>query len=343
MKVVKALYSFLKSVRLTIVLILAIAVLSLLASLIAQGRSDAWYRAQYSSALYDLVRLAGLPRFFSSVGFLVPAFLLTLNLGVCAVDRVIRRVRNKAKPRYGPDLIHLGLLLLIAGGLATAIGRQETTWTLAVGEDAALSSTYALHLLSLQFLKYDNGAPKEWTSTVRVTREGSVEIPSFPIKVNRPLRLKGLSVYQATWELQGILDMRDAGGQEVAATTGQGFPSGESFWYFAEARKARDAWSIVAVEYKGKEMRPVSTRVLLAGDVLGPYTVKGITAREITGLKAVRDPGFAPFLAALGIIALGLCLTFIQNKASRYSADSASWYSADSASRYSADSGEAGT
>ena len=329
----KAVYSFLKSVRLTIVLILAIAVLSLLASLVPQGRSEAWYRSHYSPGLYELVRFAGLPRFFSSAGFLVPAFLLTLNLGACAVDRVIRRVTHKARPRYGPDLVHLGLLLLIAGGLVTALGRQETTWPLAVGEDAALSSTYALHLLSLQFLKYDNGAPKEWTSTMRVTREGNVEIPSFPIKVNHPLRLRGLSVYQATWELQGILDLRDAGGQEVTATTGQGFPFGESFWYFAEAQKARDAWTIVAVEYKGREMRPVSTRVLLAGDALGPYTVAGITAREVTGLKAVRDPGFAPFLAALGIIVLGLCLTFIQ---SRYGS------TRSASTPYSADSGEDG-
>jgi cytochrome c biogenesis protein len=250
---VKAVYGFFKSVRLKIVLILAIAALSLLASLVPQGRSDAWYGSHYSPVLTGLIRRAGLPRFFSSAGFLIPAFLLTLNLGVCAVDRVIRRVKNKARPRYGPDLIHLGLLILIAGGVVTALGRQETRWSLAVGEDAALSSTYALHLLSLQFLKYDNGAPKEWTSMVRVTREGNVEIPSFPIRVNQPLRLKGLSVYQTARELR-------------------------------------------------------------AGDTLGPYTISGITAREVTGLKAVSDPGFAPLLAALLIIAAGLCLTFIQSR-----------------------------
>jgi len=338
---VKAVYSFFKSVRLTIVLILVIAALSLLASLVPQRRPDAWYRSHYSPFVSALIRLAALPRFFSSAGFLVPALLLTLNLGVCAVDRVVRRVKNKSTPRYGPDLIHLGLLILIAGGVVTALGRQETTWSLAVGEDAALNSTYALHLLSLQYLKYDNGAPKEWTSTVRITREGNIEIPSFPIRVNQPLRLKGLSVYQTAWELQGILDLKDADGQEVTATTGQGFPLGQSFWYFAEAQKARDAWSIVAVEYEGKEMKPVSTRELRAGDTLGPYTVLGITAREITGLKAVKDPGFAPFLAALVIIAVGLAVTFVQKNASRYSADSRRGTPADSRRGTPADSGRA--
>lgn len=308
----KAVYGFFKSVRLTIVLILVIAALCLLASLVPQGRADAWYGSHYSPFLSGLIRLADVPRFFSSAGFLVPAAILTLNLGVCAVDRVVRRLHDKAKPRYGPDLVHLGLLILIAGGVITAVGRQETAWSLAVGEDAALNSTYVLHLLSLRYLKYDNGAPKEWTSTVRVTRAGIVEIPSFPIRVNQPLRLKGLSVYQTEWELQGVLDLKDAEGQEVTATTGQGFPSGQSFWYFAEAQKARDEWSVTAVQYEGRDMKPVFTRELRAGDSLGPYTVLGITAREVTGLKAVKDPGFAPFLAALVIIAVGLALTFVQ-------------------------------
>ena len=310
----KAVYELFKSVRLAIVLVLVIAALSLLASLVPQGRQDAWYRSHYPPVVGALIRWTGLQRFFRSAGFLIPASLLTLNLGVCAVDRVVRRVKSRSRPRYGPDLVHLGLLILIAGGVATGLGRQETTWSLAAGEDAALSSTYALHLLSLQYLKYDNGSPKEWTSTVRVTRDGKVEIPSFPIRVNHPLRLKGLSVYQTAWELQGMLDLKEAGGQEVTATTGQGFPLGESFWYFAEAQRARDAWSIVAVEYKGREMKPVSTRELRAGDTLGPYNVSGITAREVTGLKAVSDPGFAPFLAALVLIATGLALTFIQGK-----------------------------
>jgi hypothetical protein len=311
---VNALYRFLKSVRLAIVLILVITALSLLASLIPQGRPDEWYQGSYSPALYGIIRFFGLPRLFSSVIFLIPVFLFTLNLGVCAADRLVRRVKNKAAPRHGPDLIHFGLLLLIAGGLVTGFTREEKTWSLAAGESAALTPTYTLGVLSLQSLKYDNGSPKEWTSTVRVTRDGKPDIPSFPIRVNKPLRLKGLSVYQASWAVQGTLDLRNSGGHSASATTGQGFRDGDFFWYFAEAQKSRDAWTIIAVQYAGKEMKPVSTRVLKGGDVIGPFTITGITAREITGLKAVKDPGFAPVLAALGIVLLGLCLTFIQNR-----------------------------
>jgi hypothetical protein len=34
----------------------------------------------------------------------------------------------------------------------------------------------------------------------------------------------------------------------------------------------------------------------------------------VTGLKAVRDPGLAPFLVAVLLVTTGLCLTFIQKR-----------------------------
>ena len=40
----------------------------------------------------------------------------------------------------------------------------------------------------------------------------------------------------------------------------------------------------------------------------------GVSSRNITGLKAVRDPGFPVVICALVIIALGLALAFIQKR-----------------------------
>jgi cytochrome c biogenesis protein ResB len=309
---VKAVLGFFKSVRLALVLILTIASLSLLATLIPQGRPDAWYQARYSPALYRLISLVGMGNFFTSAVFLVPVFLFTLNLSVCAVDRLVRRAQVRAPRRYGPDLVHIGLLVLIAAGLVTALGRQEKMWTLGVGDEAAIDARTTLHLLSFQFLKYDNGAPKEWISTVRVKQEGRPVIDSFPIEVNRPLRLRGMSVYQATWETVGTLDLRTADGGKESATTGEGFPDGDSFWYFADVEQAGDLWRAVFQEIR--ENRIVSSRTLSRGDGIGPFTVEGISARQVTGLKAVRDPGIVPFLAALTIVLTGLLLTFIQKR-----------------------------
>jgi hypothetical protein len=208
--------------------------------------------------------------------------------------------------------VHIGLLVLIAGGIVTGLTRQEKTWQLAEGDDAAISALYSVHLISFQYLQYDNGTPKDWISTVSVARSGAPQIASYAIEVNRPLRLSGITVYQSSWENQGILDATQQDGTAVTATTGEGFQDGDSFWYFADVQKTNGAWRAVFDQYKG-ELR-ASTRMVGTGDSIGPFTVTKVSSRMVTGLKAVEDPGYLPFLVALALILVGLGLTFIQKR-----------------------------
>jgi cytochrome c biogenesis protein ResB len=309
---VKELYRFLKSVRLAIVLILVIIVISLLATLVPQGRPDEWYLSAYRPFVYGLIKLFSLGSFFGSAFFLIPVALFAVNLGVCAVDRVVVRARNHARRRYGPDLVHIGLLVLIASGLVTATLRHEKTLQLAEGDEAAVGSVYLLHLDSFQYLTYDSGAPKDWISTVDVSRAGAPIAAGYKIEVNHPLRLKGYTVYQSSWDTEGLLDVTDAAGDPVTATTGQGFQEGESFWYFSEVTGTGAGARAVFNEYKGDVL--ASSREVGVGESIGPFLVKKVSTRLVTGLKVVEDPGYVPFLVALGLILVGLALTFIQKR-----------------------------
>ncbi len=207
-----AVYRFFKSVRLAIVLILVITALSLLSTLVPQGREAAFYQETYSPSIRALITGLDFDHYFTSVLFILPVVLFSLNLGVCAVDRLVRQSRSKGKKRFGPDIVHIALLVLIAGGLVTALGRQAKDFSLSQGEQVAVSSHYSIKLLSFQFLKYENGSPKAWISTVDVLRDGALETAAFPIRVNHPLRLKGLSVYQTSWEDQTTFRLRDSTG-----------------------------------------------------------------------------------------------------------------------------------
>ena len=177
----RALYAFFKSVRLAVVLIIVIIVLSLVATLVPQGRPQQWYEARYSPGilllvdalqLQELLRLAGLPGPRRAV-HREPRLLHRRPLRSTGTDR--RRAPLRPRPcahrssRPG------------CGGLATGLGRHEATWALAEGEEAGIGSGYTLHLVSFQYLTYDNGSPRDWISTVNVTpRRDAARLPPFP-------------------------------------------------------------------------------------------------------------------------------------------------------------------
>ena len=279
---VKSLLPLSRSVRLAVALLLLITTLSLVSTLV------------------------GFHHFFRSPFFLAPALLFSINLGSCTAYRFTRRLREKESHRFGPDLVHIGLLVLIAGGLLSALGRQEQSFTAGAGDTVRVSSALSLHLLSLDMQSYDSGAPRDWISTVRVTRGGVEQVPSYPIRVNHPLRLGGLSVYQSSWGTEGRLDATDPGGGPVRATTGQGFEEGNSIWLFA-AVEGR-----AAVFQQVRDRRVIAVKKVSAGEIIGPFRVQRVSARDVTGLTAVRDPGFPVVIAALILVSAGLALALIQ-------------------------------
>jgi cytochrome c biogenesis protein ResB len=245
--------------------------------------------------------------------FLAPVCLFTLSLGFCTVTRLVSRAGTRAPRRHGPDLIHIGLLVLVAGGLVTALGRQEQTFALLEGDEASIGSGYHLALRSLQFLSYTDGSPRDWISTVGVTREGRPDVSVVPIRVNHPLRLGGITVYQTAWDVSGTLRLRDKSGADVPPPSpGDYFMTGDSRWVFAGFLHDGPGWSAAFVRYQDREL--VERRNLRPGDAVGPFTVTAVDAHDRTGLKVVRDPGRVVFFAALLLVTAGLCLTFLQKR-----------------------------
>lgn len=310
MSVARSVCAFLKSVRLAIVLIIVIVVLSLLATLVPQGRPVEWYHTHYTPWAFQAVKVFHLDVFFRSAIFLVPVCLFTVNLGFCTVGRF---ASGGLRRRYGPDLVHIGLLVLIAGGLTTAFGRQEITWPLVEGEQAGIGSGYTLRLLSFQFIRYSDGSPRDWISTVEVSRNGRQEVESYPIKVNHPLRLRGLTVYQSSWEVRGTLQLKGSDSTEVVSPSpGDYFDQGDSRWMFAAYQRDAGTWAVLFQRFRNGKL--AETRILRVDDTIGPFAVIGISAQEISGLKTVRDPGLRLFLAGAILVTVGLCLTFIQRR-----------------------------
>jgi hypothetical protein len=303
---VQALYRFFRSVRLAVVLLLLLTALSILATLVPQGREPAFYFHNYPPLLARLITALGYANFFKSWLFLIPCVLFFANLAVCAVDRLAGRLRRKARRRYGPDLVHLGLLLLIVGALLSTWGRREGSFYLGLGDSIDLPMGYHLKLLDYVDRRYEDGRPKDWVSTVEATRGQQVLEASYPIEVNRPLRLRGLKIYQSSFRREDTARLREPGGELVSMRDGQYFEWQGDILYFAGIQDGKAVFE----RWEGHSLAQTLSRG--PSQPIGDYTIVQLSSRELTGLKAVKDPGFVPVLAALLVVIAGLALTFIQ-------------------------------
>jgi cytochrome c biogenesis protein ResB len=128
---VRKLFQALKSVRLAVGLIAYLAVTGMLATLVPQGREAELYLAAYPRLVAEMVVWSSFSRFFTSLKFLLPSALFFVNLAVCSVDRFLREIRRPEKRRHGPDVLHLGLLLLVIGAVLSFSGRQTGSVMLA--------------------------------------------------------------------------------------------------------------------------------------------------------------------------------------------------------------------
>jgi cytochrome c biogenesis protein ResB len=307
-ELIKALYNAFKSVRLAITLIFVLTVLAVVATLIPQGLEVADYYQHFPRFWAWLIISTGFGRFSRSALFLVPAGLFFLNTATCAVDRLSRRVRTAAPLRLGPDLVHIGILVLVVGGIVTATSRQEGFAYMAPGDQVLLTDEYALSLRSYRFDKYPDGRPLRWVSTVDVSRGGTPVVSDFAIEVNRPLSVGRLKVFQTSYAREARATVVDSSGRESMVKSGQALRKGDQFLILKgiedSDRKA------VFEQWEGHTLKGVTRAA--ASERVGDYTVREIKVLDVTGLKVVDDPGFAAVLAALVLIGVGLALTYIQ-------------------------------
>jgi len=200
MKILQALYVFLKSVKLAVFLI---GYLFLLA--IAAGVSGSINLV--SSSTWGRLLL------------LIPLSLFIINLTVCSVNRIVKLslagayVRRRGFLRAGPDLIHAAVLLFILGGLLSLYGRVEGLAVLLPGEEAVIQGEYSLRLIDFTISRYPDGRAREYVSEVQLLRGGSPIDGPHDLKVNRPLGFGRLKIYQIGYEEADALNDQRQGSE----------------------------------------------------------------------------------------------------------------------------------
>ncbi len=307
------LFLFFKSVKLALVLLAILTVTSILATLIPQGREPAFYYNTYPSFLTWIILKTQFNEFFRSFLFITTTLLFFINLSVCTADRLIREFKGKRKKRFGPDLIHVGLLVLIIGGLITFRGRLEGFTYLAPGDVKILPGGYTIELETFDYYTYEDGRPKDWISTVDVYKNNELIVDSFPIEVNKPLRVGKIDIYQTSFAEEARVVLANTDGEEVLLSDRYPLESSDAVYIVSEigndpADKSRSA----AYIEKWQNRERTGVYMVTVGDDFVGYTVIQLGILSVSGLQAVVDPGFVPVLIGLILAGLGLAVTYLQ-------------------------------
>jgi cytochrome c biogenesis protein len=255
----KSIWKFFESVKLAIILLILLALVSVLGTLIPQGRDAAEYAARYGnlSGLLIKLRLTGL---YHSPWYLALLFLIGMNTIVCTLARFgpkwrrafrpspevddkslqAMRIKNRARIHgplpaaaekarealasrryrvktsgegrrlailaqkrrlgwFGSDTVHVGLLIILAGGVISGVTSRRGALELRVGQTVDVPhAMFRVRLDRFETEYYPQGAVKAWKSTVTVI-ENDAPVLTRVIEVNHPLTYKRFSFYQTSY------------------------------------------------------------------------------------------------------------------------------------------------
>jgi cytochrome c biogenesis protein ResB len=312
-------FKALRSLKLTFFLLAYFAATGIAASLVPQGHEADYYRAAMPLFAADLVTKTGFSNFYGSLLFLVPAFIFFANLSACAAFRLARELKKDGKKRrHGPDVLHFGLVLLVASIVVGQVVKESAHETsgfvrLGVGEAVQLSGGRLLVLKSLREERYADGRPKDWISEVELSREGTLLSPTREIRVNHPLRLGALSIRQSSYGVERVLKLRSPSGEARSLAGGESLDV-DSERIRLMAVDLTTGTAIAREEPKAESDASKLGRMirLEIGSKIGAFTVEGMEELALSGLMASYDPAFPAIIASCVIAALGMFLTLAQ-------------------------------
>jgi len=262
-------------------------------------------------------------------------------------DKIFYREAGRFSP-FGVYVVHLGVLMIIAGAVIGSMFGFKADINLSEGEETGmvqLEKGGEEHQLDFsircdKFLVefYDSGAPKTFQSDLSFIRNGQV-IRQGSVLVNHPLTFEGLRFYQASYgvsEKSGArLTYANAGVEGREISVGQG----DTFDLPAQKAKA----TVLRVEEDMMQFGPavkldiktdnghiqfwvfqhiqqiadVNPGLFSSVPLFNPglfkplvFSLKGIERKYYTGLQVVRDPG-VPFVLAGGLMLIaGMMIIF---------------------------------
>ncbi|MGC8892066.1 MAG: hypothetical protein C0168_06125 [Candidatus Aminicenantes bacterium] len=114
-------------------------------------------------------------------------------------ERKIILARKGYPGLFGPEIVHLGLIIIIIGGLLSALFTYRTSLALLEGESITVpEKNFSLQLNKFLTEYYPDGSVKSWKSLISVIEDHQPSAKAA-VEVNRPFKYKGLNIYQISY------------------------------------------------------------------------------------------------------------------------------------------------
>jgi cytochrome c biogenesis protein len=176
----------------------------------------------------------------AQVGTALESSLRSLGFRVRGLSLDGRRhllARKRTAGLFGADVVHAGLLVLLAGGIVSAAGGFRAELPIGRGRTAEVPGAgFALRLDDFTTEYHPDGSVKAWKSAVTVVEDGKPARQAV-IAVNHPLVHRGYSFYQMSYDYDwdaarltlAVRGQEEGGPDEtLALSPGQALPLGDA-------------------------------------------------------------------------------------------------------------------
>ena len=110
--------------------------------------------------------------------------------------RLFLRGTKKSLGHFGSDFVHIGLLVILAGGIISGFAGFRTSLQISEGQVLPVpTANFSLRLDKFTTEYYENGSVSDWKSDLTVIENGK-DVFTKIIEVNFPLSYKGYVFYQ---------------------------------------------------------------------------------------------------------------------------------------------------
>jgi len=196
------------SLKLTIFLLIFLAVASVLGTLIAQQQDDHFYVQNYGKVFAKAISTFQINDFYNSLFYNCLLFSLGANLFVCTLNSCsLAMLKNRRK--LALFLLHCSILVIFLGAIVSKFSKYSEYRKLYPGDAIAINEQNAELVFREFAIDYyeERNQPKEYRSTFSLKQPDNPE-KDIVIRVNHPFQFANYNFYQSGFEVVADIDVR---------------------------------------------------------------------------------------------------------------------------------------